>query len=95
MGNNMNTEDMNTVLDTIAGILLRCFILSIVLVLVWLVIYLVIGNLAYIIHAKLFQITRQDFELMCYFGMAYVKICAFVFFLFPYIAIKLAVRGKK
>jgi hypothetical protein len=91
----MNTEDLNTVLDTIAGILLRCFVLSIVFVLVWLVIYLVIRNFAYSIHAKLFQITRQDFELMCYYGIAYVKVCAFVFFLFPYIAIKLAVMGKK
>ena len=91
----MKTEDLNTVLNTIAGILLRCFVLSIVFILVWLVIYLVIRDFAYTIHAKLFQVTREDFELMCYYGMTYVKVCAFVFFLLPYIAIKLAVMGKK
>ena len=91
----MNKEDMNIVLDAIAGILLRCFILAIAVLLIWFVIYLLMGDFVYGIHAKIFNITRENFELLCYYGMAYIKASAFLFFLLPYIGIKLVVRKNR
>jgi hypothetical protein len=88
----MDKDEQNNLLDAVAGIFIRCFFLSVGILLFWFVFYLLAGNWAYSIHSKWFELSRHEFDLMWYYGMAFFKLCAFLFFLFPYLAIKLVLR---
>ena len=90
----MNTDERNDLLHCLAGILLRCFLLSFALLLLWFVFYSAAADWAYGIHSRWFELSRRDFDLMNYYGMAFVKISASLFFLFPYVSVKLALRGR-
>lgn len=85
----------NNSLDMIAGVLLRCFVLAICLLLLWFVFYLVGGDWAYSIHSRWFEIDRYSFAMMNYHLMGIMKIASFLFFLLPFISIKLILRKKK
>lgn len=91
----MATDDQINMLKTIAGILLRCFILSFALLMLWFIIFLMAGDFAYSIHSRWFDLSRREFDIMNYYGMAFVKICSIMFFLFPYISIKLILGQRK
>ena len=91
----MTKDEQNNLLDVVAGILLRCFILSFCLLLLWFVLYLLAADWAYSIHSRWFEIDRHNFDLMNYYGMGILKIAAFLFFLFPFVSIKLILRKKK
>jgi hypothetical protein len=88
-------DEIRDTLNTVAAILLRCFILSLVLLLLWFIFFLLAGDLAYWIHSKWFDLTRHDFDLINYYGMALVKAMNVILFLIPYIAIRLVLRGKR
>ena len=91
----MNKDEQNNLLHGIAGIFLRCFFLSVTLLLLWFVFYLTGGDWAYSIHSRWFEISRRDFDLINYYGMALIKICTILFFLFPYLSIKLVLLKKE
>jgi hypothetical protein len=90
----MNAEEMSNCLDIVAEIFLRCFLFSLALLIVWFMSYVVGGDWIYSIHSKWFDLSKHEFALMNYYGMALVKLCAIVFFLFPYGSIKLMLRKK-
>jgi hypothetical protein len=71
--------DFQKHLDIIAGMLIRCFLGGMALLLVWF---------------AWFQIPKQSFDAIHYAGMAVTKIAIILFFLLPWIAIKL-MSGKK
>ena len=75
-------------------ILIRCFILSMGLLIIWGLFYLVGGQWAYDFHAGMFDISKSQFDLINYCGMGIVKFVAFVLFLIPYVAIRM-VHHKK
>ena len=87
-------DEIRQLLDTVAGILLRCFILSLLLLLFWFVFFLLAGDLGYWIHSHWFDLTRHDFDLINYYGMALVKALNIMLFLIPYAAIRLMLRGR-
>ena len=91
----MTKDEQNNLLDAVAGVFLRCFVLAVCLLLFSFVFYLLAADWAYCIHSKWFDITRHDFDLMNYYGMGLIKIVSFLFFLFPFISIKLMLRKKK
>lgn len=91
----MTEDEQNNLLDAVAGVLIRCFVLSICLVLLWFVLYLLAADWAYSIHSRWFEISRYDFDVMCYYGMGITKIASFLFFLLPFISIKLILLKKK
>jgi hypothetical protein len=86
--------DIQKHLDVIAGILLRCFLGGMVLLTVWFAWFVFAGDWIYQLHAKWFQIPKQSFDAIHYAGMAVTKIAIILFFLLPWIAIKL-ISGKK
>jgi hypothetical protein len=90
----MTKDEQNNLLDAVAGVCLWCFVLSMCLLLLWFVFYLGAGNWVYSVHSRFFDITRHEFEVVGYCGAGLVKIAAFLFFLFPYVAIKLILRKK-
>jgi len=76
------------VLDVVAGVLLRCFLLSVLVMLLWFWFMVFGGDFVYRVHSFFFSMTRQQFDLVHYCGLAGLKIGAFVLFLIPYISIR-------
>jgi TRAP-type C4-dicarboxylate transport system permease small subunit len=91
----MTKDEQNNLLDAVAGIFLRCFVLAVCLLLFSFVFYLLAADWAYSIHSRWFDISRLHFDLMYYYVMAFMKIASFLFFLLPFISIKLFLRKKK
>jgi hypothetical protein len=91
----MNKDEQDNLLDQVAGIFLRCFLMCYALLLLWAVIYFLVGNWTYGIQAGWFELSRHDFALVNYCAIAFTKICAIIFFLFPYLSIKLVLRNKR
>jgi TRAP-type C4-dicarboxylate transport system permease small subunit len=91
----MKKEEQINLMNNLAGILIRCFFLTFALLLLWFVFFLAAGDWGYNLHSQWFDLSRADYDLMFYYGMAFIKTCSFVFFLFPYIAIKLVLRKNK
>jgi len=91
----MIKDEQINCLDAVAAVCLRCFVLAVCLLLFSFVFYLLAANWAYGFHLRWFDISRHEFTLMYYYVMAFIKIVSFLFFLIPYIAIKLMLRKKK
>ncbi len=81
-------------LDIVARILIRCFIGGIFFLMVWFISFTFFGDCIYDFHSKWFPIPRQTFNAIHYAGMAFIKILLILFFLFPYIAIRLVSKKK-
>ena len=91
----MNKEELDNLLLRVADIFLCCFLLTYALLLLWFVLYSLAGDWAYTIQARWFEMNRRDFTLVNYWGIAFTKICAIIFFLFPYLSIKFVLRKKR
>ncbi|MHC4085033.1 MAG: DUF6868 family protein [Planctomycetota bacterium] len=80
----------------VEGVLLRCFILGFVVLIIWFLFFLVAGGLIYDIHGSMFkEITGRQIQVIHYCGMGLLKLFIFVFFLFPYIAMRWTGKGQK
>ena len=60
-------------LEILSRILIRCFVLGAVFITLWFIFFLVGGELGYTMHAKWFQISRHEYDLLNYYGIAFVK----------------------
>lgn len=91
----MNNDEQNNLLENLSCILIRCFFLSYALLCFWFFFHILGGSLGYRIHLRWFELSKHDYDLMNYFGMAFTKICAILFFLFPYLSIRRVLRMRK
>jgi hypothetical protein len=87
-------RSIDELLDTVATVLLRCVAMGLLLVLFWFGMYMLASDMIHLAHGRWFGLTNHELDLIHYCGMAWVKGCTLVFFLFPYIAIRL-VRRKR
>ena len=88
-----NPKDV--VLEALAKVLIRSFLMGVALLALWFFFFLAGGQWAYRIHSRWFEITKRDFDLMNYCGMALLKISILTFFLIPYLSIRLTLRSNK
>ena len=86
------SESTREFFETLAKVLLRCWVFGFALVLLWFGLFL--GNVYYEIHGKIFNLSQHELELMHYGGMGLTKLFVFVFFLFPWLAIKLVLKKE-
>ena len=92
----MKKKEQDALLESLAGIFIRCFFLAVALLLVWFFFYVLGGGAwSYSINSPWSALSRHDFDLLNYYAMAFVKIYAILFFLFPYLAIRLVLRNNK
>ncbi len=85
--------DPDNVLLIVSRVLLRCVLMGFLLLFVWFGAFLAVGDFAYDVHAKMFDISRHEFDVMNYYGMTIVKGCVVLFFLVPLIATRLVLTG--
>jgi len=90
-----STERNDIFLQTLATILIRSFLFGLAFLLLWFLLYLIAPGWMFDTNAKWFNIGKRDFDLINYFGIGFVKISIFLFFLFPYLAIRSMSRKKE
>ena len=89
----MDTQDNDRMLlETVAQVLIRCFLAGVILLLVWFGAFEVFGRSMYTLHSMMFGITRTQFELINYSAMAATKISIILLFLIPYVCLRLVLR---
>ena len=81
----------NELFDAIAKVLLRCFVLGFLLLLLWAACYMFLSGPIYA-QGQWFGLSPHEVDVIHYCGMAFVKMCVLLFFLFPYIAIRLVLK---
>jgi len=78
--------------DTLAKVLLRCWVISFLLMLFSFVVFMLTGEIIDEIHGKMFGLTPHELDLIIYCGLGLFKLLVFIFFLFPWIAIRMVLR---
>ena len=91
MADSKNTTEL---LETVASILLRCFVFGFLFLLLWAALFALAPGLIHDVHGKLFDLSPHEVAVIHYCGMGLVKMCVLLFFLFPYFAIRLVLRRK-
>jgi hypothetical protein len=94
MSQSLSDETVKT-LDVIAAILIRCFFITVGAMLFTWVVWLVLGDVVHSIHGQMLEITRREFDLFFLYTMTFMKGLNVLFFLFPFIAIKWYLQGKR
>ena len=88
------SEEVIQILNAIAGILLRCFIFTVVaLLFVWTMIF-IMGDSFYNIYSIFFDIPRKNYDQLLLYSLTFMKVLNILFFLFPLLAIKHFLRDK-
>ena len=82
----------NDVLDVIANVLLRCWLIGFFLLFIWMGADLFMGEWIFALHADWFGLSKHELQLIFYCGMGLLKICVLTLFFIPWLAIKLVPR---
>ena len=90
MSDSMNSSGL---FNTLAKVLFWCFVFGFLLLLLSFVILATAGDWVHQIHSKWFDVTRHEFDLICYCVLAIAKTYVVLFFLVPWAAIRLVLRG--
>ena len=89
------SANLDESLRVVATILLWCFGLGLVLLLMWFGLLVFMGDFVYNVHARFFQISRQQFDSLHYLAMILAKMAVFGLFLFPYVGIRVVLRKTR
>ena len=94
MNNNLSEHTIAT-FDAIAGVLLRCFVITVgAMLFTWFVVFL-LGDVIYSIYSQLMEISRKEFDLFFLYTMTFLKALNILFFGIPFVAIKWYLRGRR
>ncbi len=76
-------------IDLVRDALLWCFIINIGILLWWFLFFALAHDWVYQFHGKLFKLSVDKFDTIHYVGMAFFKICIFLFNIVPYFALRI------
>jgi len=86
---------LDEALSAVSKILLWCFGIGMALLLLWFGMVLAAGDSIYGAHSSMHDISRHEFDIMNYYGMAWLKTCVFLFFFTPWLGTRLVLRGMR
>jgi len=86
---------VNDLLGAVAGVLIRCFIIALAVLIVLFVVVLFASDWAYEVHSKVMPISRGQFTAINYAVLLAIRGVVFFFFLLPYIGIKMVLRKRR
>ena len=75
--------------EIIRDVLAWCAVINIGLLLWWVLFFLLAHDWMYRFHGKWFKLSVERFDAIHYAGMAFFKICIFVFNIVPYLALRI------
>ncbi len=76
-------------IDLVRDALLWCFIINIGILLWWFLFFSLAHDWVYQFHGKWFKLSVDKFDTIHYAGMAFFKICIFLFNIVPYFALRI------
>ena len=82
-------------LEVTGKVLLRCGLFGFAAMLFWAGAFLLAGDLIYNVHGEMFDLSKHELNVMHYAGMGIFKLVVFVFFFFPWLAIKMVLLKSK
>ncbi len=74
-------------IDLVRDALLWCFIINIGILLWWFLFFTLAHDWVYRFHGRWFKLPVEKFDTIHYAGIAFYKICIFVFNIVPYFAL--------
>lgn len=81
--------------DTLAKVLLRCWLFGFALLLIWLGVILLAGDFVHRLHGGMFGLSKHELDVIFYCGMGFLKLLVLTFFFIPWLAIRLVLRFEK
>ena len=81
--------------DTLAKVLLRCGVFGYLLLLLSVGIILIAGDPIYRLNASLFGLSKHELELIIYECVVLMEVIVLLFFLIPWLAIRLVLRKAR
>ena len=76
-------------INLVRDALLWCSVINIGLLLWWFLVLTLAHDWVYRFHGKWFKLSVEQFDAIHYAGIAFFKICVFVFNIVPYIALRI------
>ena len=89
------TDSTRDFFDTLAKILLRCWIFGFALLLFAFVMIMVAGGLIDDIHGRMFGLSPHELDVIFYCWLGALKLLVLVLFFMPWLAIRLVLRKKR
>ena len=89
------TDSTRDFFDTLAKVLIRCWFYGTLLLLFSFVAFMFTGEIIDDIHGEMFGLTPHELDLIIFCGLGLHKLVLNLFFLFPWIAIRLVLRKAK
>lgn len=87
-------ESTRDYFETLARVLLRCWLFGFVLLFIWLGVDLAIGDLVYRLHGDMFGLSKHELDLIFYCGMGLLKLVVLACFFVPWLSIQLVLRQR-
>jgi hypothetical protein len=76
--------------EIIRDVLAWCTVINFALLLWWFMFFSLAHDWLFRLHTRWFTLPEEKFDAIHYAGMAFFKICIFVFNLVPYLALRIA-----
>ncbi len=89
------SETNRELLEATGKVLLRCGLFGFAVLLFWAGAFLFAGDVIYNVHGEMFDLSKHELNVMHYAGMGIFKLVVFVFFFFPWLAIKMVLMKEK
>ena len=89
------SESTRELFETLAKVLLRSWVFGFVLLLIWFGLYVGEEDVWHGLHGEMFSLSQHELDVMHYGGIGLFKLFLFIFFLFPWLAIKLVLSKEK
>lgn len=92
----MSQSDNRELLSDVGRICFKCFLMTMGILVVWFVAFTQAGDWAWEFQSQWFnELSKPEFIQINYYGMTFLKLCAFLFFLFPCLAIKWQLKRNR
>ena len=75
--------------EIIRDVLAWCAVINYALLLLWFLVFSLAHDWLYRVHGKWFTVSVENFDAIHYAGMAFFKLCIFLFSLAPYLALRI------
>ena len=89
------TDSTRDLLETIATVLLRCWILGFALLFISLGAILLMGETIHNLHGSMFGLSAHELDVIFYCWMGLLKIVVLTIFFIPWLSIKMVFRSAE
>lgn len=76
-------------IEIIREVLAWCAVINYALLLLWFLMFSLVHDWLYGFHGKWFTLSVGQFDVIHYAGMAFFKLCIFLFYLTPYLVLRI------